>query len=180
MNRFKDPSQCLSSFVLGLFVHFSSWLFHLGKCLRHEHCLNYTCSSFFKTRRFKVSEYPFKQNKNTPKKIKVLLYTPFYNIYLNVLRPTFFNICNLPFSYFPNTVSGKLGSKLGQRLTTFPTLWAPATTELQYSIFFSLVSSQPRDKQNRARDFLLFKYFLNSLLINILMQNTLSKLVELM
>ena len=51
---------------------------------------------------FKVSEYPFKQNKNTSKNIKVLLYTHFYNIYLIMLRPTLFNICNLPFSYFPN------------------------------------------------------------------------------
>ena len=35
--------------------------------------------------KFKVSEYPFKQNKNTLKNIKVLLYTHFYNISLNVL-----------------------------------------------------------------------------------------------
>ena len=27
-------------------------------------------------------------------------------------------------------ISGKLGSKLGQRLTAFPTLWVPALTEL--------------------------------------------------
>ena len=87
------------------------------------------CSSLFK-----VSEYPFKQNKNTLKNIKVLLYTHFYNIYLTVLRPAFFNTCNLPFSHFPNIK--KLGSKLGQRLTTFPTLWAPAPTELQCSIIF--------------------------------------------
>ena len=87
------------------------------------------CSSLFK-----VSEYPFKQNKNTLKNIKVLLYTHFYNIYLTVLRPAFFNACNLPFSHFPNIK--KLGSKLGQRLTTFPTLWAPAPTELQCSIIF--------------------------------------------
>ena len=54
---------------------------------------------FLKT--LKVSEYPFKQNKNTLKNIKVLLYTHFYNTFLNLLRPTFFNICN-PFSHFPN------------------------------------------------------------------------------
>ena len=64
----------------------------------------------------KVSEYPFKQNKNALKNIKVLLYTHFYNNSLNVLRPTFFNICNLSLSHFPNI------RKMGQRLTTFPTL----------------------------------------------------------
>ena len=45
---------------------------------------------------------------------------------------------------------------------------------------FSLIFSQPRDKQNRAHDFLLFKYFLNNLLLTVFMQNTLSKLVELL
>ena len=50
----------------------------------------------------KVSEYPFKENKNTLKIIQVLLYIHFYNISLNVLRPNFLNICNLPISHFPN------------------------------------------------------------------------------
>ena len=45
---------------------------------------------------FKVSEYPFKQNKNMLKNLTVLWYTYFY-ISLNVLRPTFFNIYNLQF-----------------------------------------------------------------------------------
>ena len=38
----------------------------------------------------KVSEYPFKQNKNMLKSMTVLLYTNFY-IFLYVLRPAFFN-----------------------------------------------------------------------------------------
>ena len=46
--------------------------------------------------------------------------------------------------------------------------------------FFSLICRQPRDKQNRPRDFLLFKHFLNNLLLTVFMQNTLSKLVELL
>ena len=46
-----------------------------------------------------------------------------------------------------------------------------------FNNFFSLICSQPRDKQNRARDFLLFKYFLNNLLLTVFVQNTLSKLV---
>ena len=35
----------------------------------------------------KVSEYPFKENKNALNIIQVLLYTHFYNISLNVLGP---------------------------------------------------------------------------------------------
>ena len=38
----------------------------------------------------------------------------------------------------------------------------------------------PRGKQNRARDLLLFKYFLNNLILTVFMQNTLSKFAELM
>ena len=40
----------------------------------------------------KVSEYPFKQNRTMLKNKTVLLYIYFYNIPLNVLRPTFFII----------------------------------------------------------------------------------------
>ena len=47
-------------------------------------------------------------------------------------------------------------------------------------IFFSLICSQPRDKQNRARDFFPFKYFLNDQLLTVFIQNTLSKVVELL
>ena len=35
---------------------------------------------------------------------------------------------------------------------------------------FALVRSQPREKQNRVRDFMLFKYFLNNLLVIVFMQ----------
>ena len=57
--KFEDLSWCLSWFALGLLVHFSSWFFHLGKCLRHEHCLDYRRSSFFKTRSFKKAGSPW-------------------------------------------------------------------------------------------------------------------------
>ena len=53
---------------------------------------------------------------------------------LNVLRPTFFNICNFPF--YAIQVLVKLGSKLGKNLTTFPTLRAPAPTKFQFSVIF--------------------------------------------
>ena len=46
--------------------------------------------------------------------------------------------------------------------------------------FFSLICSQPRDKQNRACDFLLFNYFLNNLISTLFMQNSFSKHVKLL
>ena len=127
--------------------------------------------------RLKVSEYPFKQNKNALKNIKVLLYTHFYNISLNALRPTFLNICNLSFSYFPNI--RKIRLKVRPKTSYFSYFLNPCTERIVvFNNFFSLLFSQPRDKQNRASDFLLFKYFLNNLLLTVFMQNTLSKLIE--
>ena len=69
----------------------------------------------------KVSEYPFKQNKNVLKNMTVLLNTYFYNISLNVLRPTFFNICNLPFLRSPNI--GKIKVKVGPKTNYFLALY---------------------------------------------------------
>ena len=66
--------------------------------------------------------------------MKVLLYTYFYNISLNVLRPAFFRVYNLPFSASLNI--GKIRVKVGQKVATFPNLWAPVPTELQFSITF--------------------------------------------
>ena len=129
---------------------------------------------------FKVSEYPFKQNKNMLKNKTVLLYTYFYNISLNVLRKcTFANEYNLPFLQFPNI--GKIGVKVGPKTSYFSFFMSSCPNTITvFNNFFSLICSQPRDKQNRARDFLLFKYFLNNLLLTVFMQNTLSKLVELL
>ena len=122
---------------------------------------------------------PFKQNNNILKNIKVLLYTPFYNVSLNVLRPTFFDICNLPFSHFPNI--RKIRVKVRPKTNYFTYFMSSCTDRIVvFNNFFSLIFSQPRDKQNCARDFLLFKYFLNNLLLTVFMQNTLSKLVELL
>ena len=127
----------------------------------------------------KVSEYPFKQNKNTLKNIKVLLYTHFYNISLNILRPTFFNITNLPFSHFPNIK--KIRVKVGPKTNYFSYFMSSCTDRIEvFYSFFSLIFSQPRDKQSHALDFLLFKYFWNNLLLTVFMQKTLLKLVELL
>ena len=127
----------------------------------------------------KVSEYPFKENRNTLKNIQELLYTHFYSICLNVLRPNFFNILNLPISHFPNI--RKIRVKVGPKTNYFSYLMSSCTDRIVvFNNFFSLIFSQPRDKQNRARDFLLFKYFLNNLLLTAFMQTTLSNLVELL
>ena len=103
----------------------------------------------------KVSEYPFKKNRNMLKNMTMLLYTIFFNISLNVLKPTFFDICNLPF--YALHISVKLGLKLGQKLTTFPTLWAPAPTELQFSVIFFhwYIANQETNKTVPAIFFLL-------------------------
>ena len=127
----------------------------------------------------KVSEYPFKENENTFKNIQVLLYTHFYNISLNVLRPNLLNICNLPISHFPNI--RKIRVTVWPKSNYFFYFMSSCTDRIVvFNNFFSLIFSQPRVKQNRARDFLLFKYFLNNLLLTVFMQNTLSKLVELL
>ena len=123
----------------------------------------------------KVSEYPFKQNKN----MLVLLYTYFHNISLNVLRITFFNIYII-YDFYALQISVKLGSKLGQKLTTFPIFWVPAPTELQFSIIFFhwYVANQETKPCPRFSSFQIF--FLNNLPLAVFMQNTLSKLVELL
>ena len=127
---------------------------------------------FFKKHKFKVPEYPFKENENTLKNIQVLLYTHFCNISLNVLRPNFLNICNLPISHFPNI--RKIRVKVGPKANYFSYFMSSCTDRIVvFNNFFSLIFSQPRDKQNRARDVLLFKYFLNNLLLTVFMENTL-------
>ena len=60
---------------------------------------------------------------------------------------------------------------MGQKLTTFSYFMSSCTNRIEvFNDFFSLICSQPRDKQNRARDFFLFKYFLNNLLLTVLME----------
>ena len=96
----------------------------INACLELIWCF-YICN-------LKVSEYPFKQNNNILKSMKLPLYTHFY-ISLNVLRPTFFNTYNFPFSPTPNI--GKIRVKDGPK-TIFSTLWAPVPTDLQFSTIY--------------------------------------------
>ena len=131
------------------------------------------------TKQLKVSEYPFKQNKSMLKNMTVLLYTYFFNISLNVPRPTFFNICSLPFLRSPNI--GKIRVKVEPKTYYFSYFMSSCTNRIAaFSNFFSLVYSQRRDKQNCASDFFPFEYFLNNQLLIVFMETTLSKLVELL
>ena len=126
----------------------------------------------------KVSEYPLKQNKNMLKKHDSAICTYFYNISLNVLRITFFNIYNIPFLRSPNI--GKIRGKVWTKTNYFSYFPSSCTNRIAVlNNCFALICSQPRDKQNRAR-VLLSEYFLNNLLLTVFMQSTLSKLVELL
>ena len=130
-------------------------------------------------KQLKVSEYPFKQNINILKNMIMLLCANFYSISLNVLTPTFFNIYNLPFLCSPNIE--KIRVKAGPKTDYFSYILSSCTNRIAVSnSFFSLICSQPRDKQIRGRDFLFTKYFLNNLPLTVFMQNTLSKLIELL
>ena len=123
---------------------------------------------------FKVSEYPFSQNKIILRNKTVLLFTYFLNISFNALRLTFVSIYYLPFWRSPNI--GKIGVKVGPNTSYFSFFMSSCTSTIAvFNNFFSLICSQLRDKQNWTRDFLLFKYFLNNPLLTVFMQSTLSK-----
>ena len=62
--------------------------------------------------------------------------------------------------FYALQISVKLGSKLGQKLTTFSYFMSSCTNRNEVlNNFFSLICSQPRDKQNCARDLILSEYF---------------------
>ena len=83
----------------------------------------------------KVSEYPFKQNRSMLKNMTVLLYTYSFNISLNVQRPTFFGICNLPFLRSPNI--GKIRVKVGPKTNYFSYFMSSCTNNIAvFSVFF--------------------------------------------
>ena len=113
------------------------------------------------------------------KNMEVLLYTYFYNMSLNVLRPTFFNIYYLTFLRSSNI--GKIRAKVGPKTNYFSYFMSSCTNRIaDFNNLFALICSHPRDKQKFSRGFLLFKYFLNNLLLTVFIQNTFSKLVVLL
>ena len=82
------------------------------------------------------SEYPFKQNRSTLKNMTVLLYTYFVNISLNVLRPNFFNICNLTFLHCPNI--GKIRVKVGPKTNYLSYFMSSCTNRIAPSKHFNV------------------------------------------
>ena len=80
-----------------------------------------------------MPENLFKQRKNMLKNI----YTYFYNIYSNVLRPTFFNTYNLPFSRTRVKVFYKL------EIGTLKLSPAFQKTEAAFERYFAKVQKQP-------------------------------------
>ena len=88
-----------------------------------------------------------------------------------------FNICNLLFSF------SQYRECMGQSWAkTYFSYWMNSYTHriAVFNNLFALTCSQPKGKQNHVCGFLLFKYFLNNLLLTFFMQNTLSKFVEIL
>ena len=95
---------------------------------------------------------------------------------MNIIYPN--NNINKYKYIYPNV--SKIRVTVGPKTNYFSYILICSNRIAVFNNFFSLICSQPRDKQNCARDFLLSKYFLNNLLLTVFMQNTLSKLVELL
>ena len=89
---------------------------------------------------------PFQGNKNSLKIIQALLYTHFYNIFLNVQRLNFLNICNLPISHFPNI--RKIRVKVGPKTNYFSYFMSSCTDRIVvFNNFFHLyLANQEKNK----------------------------------
>ena len=76
----------------------------------------------------------------------VLLYTYFFNISLNVIRPSFCNMCNLPFLSSPNI--GKIRVKVRPKTNYFSYFMSSCTNTIAvFNIFFHwYVANQEKNK----------------------------------
>ena len=79
------------------------------------------------------------------KNLTVLLYTYFHNISLNVLRPTFFNICNLPFLLSPNI--GIIRVKVGPKTNYFSIILSFCTKRIAGFFFTDM---KPTKRQTKS------------------------------
>ena len=102
--------------------------------------------------------------------IKALLLPYFQYNYFNILRLTFCNKYCLPFLHSLNI--RKMGAKIRQKTSSCINRFV-----VFYS-FFSLKFKLPRPKENLARVFILFKYFVNNLVLTVFIQNVISKFVK--
>ena len=91
----------------------------------------------------KVSEYLFKQN--VKKHDSAITYIVF-NISLDVLRPSFFNICNLPFLSSPNF--SKIRVKVGPKTNYFSYVMSSCTNRIAVfnNFFHWYVANQETNK----------------------------------
>ena len=77
---------------------------------------------------FKVSEYPFKQNRSVLKNMSAITYT-FFNTSLNVPGPIFFNVYNLPILRSPNIRKIKVNN-VGPPINCFSYFISPCTNRI--------------------------------------------------
>ena len=102
---------------------------------------------------------PFKQNRSMLKKTWLCYYIQFFfNIILNVLRPTFFNTCNLPFLHSPNI--GKIRINVGPKTNYFPYFMSPCTNRIGVLItFFHWYVANQKANENVLAIFFLLNIF---------------------
>ena len=94
----------------------------------------------------KASEYTFKQNRGMLKNITALLYTYYFHISLNALRPIFLNICNFPFLRSPNI--GKIRVKVGPKTNYFSYFMSSCTDWIVvFNNFFHLCLANPESNK---------------------------------
>ena len=153
----------MSWFLLSLLVHFSSSFFRLGKCLRHEHYLDYTYSYFSKhevlrrrAARGSSSESECSWNDGKKKQLKL-------------------NFCSMYFVWN----NEEIHFSLKKADTSFKQTWSWKLT-IPFSLLFNLYFQHKRalrkrsawvfdvtNRQNGIYNFqpyhLLVKYLLNSL-----------------
>ena len=88
----------------------------------------------------------------------------FYNISLNVPRPIFFKIYCLPFSGTPNI--RKIKVKAGLKNNYFSYFMSFCINRIAiFNNLLALIRGQTTGLKKRARNFLIFKYFLINLLL---------------
>ena len=95
---------------------------------------------------------------------------------LNVMRLAFFSIYDLLFSHSLNI--GIMRVRSGPNPSYLFWFMSFCTNGFVVLILFLLKCTEQRSIRKGARDFFLFKYLLNNLLLIIFMRNMLSKLVE--
>ena len=99
-----------------------------------------------------IKRYYLRSQSTLSREIKIhlksfkCLYTHFYNISLNVLRPNFLNICNLPISHFPNI--RKIRVKAGPKTNYFSYFMSSSTDRyVVFNIFFHLYLANQETKK---------------------------------